>query len=137
MPNLNQTIFDMKKIYVLFGLIVVYSLLAVAMNQKISKEKLEGTWNVNVADAPHGYQDYVIDIKEDKGEYKADVTFVESRYKILEQTFILKDGKLTGNVIIDGEKVDLTIWEKKGLVQGIAKSKTIGDAPMTFIRVKD
>jgi len=127
----------MKKIYILLGLIVVYSLLAVAMNQKISKEKLEGKWNVKVADAPHGYQDYVIDIKEDKGEYKADVLFVESRYKILDQTFTLKDGKLTGIVNIDGENVDLTIWEKKGLVQGIAKSKTIGDANMTFVRVKD
>jgi len=127
----------MKKIYILLGMIVVYSLLAVAMNQKISKEKLEGTWNVKIADAPHGYQDYVIDIKEDKGEFKADVLFVESRYKILDQTFTLKDGKLTGNVVVDGENVDLTIWEKKGVVQGIAKSPSIGGVPMTFIRAKD
>ena len=118
-------------------MIVVYSLLAVAMNQKISKEKLEGTWNVKVAEAPHGYQDYVIDIKEDKGEYKADVLFVESRYKILDQTFTLKDGKLTGNVSIDGENVDLTIWEKKGVVQGIAKSRATGGMPMTFVRAKE
>ena len=128
----------MKKIYVLLGLIVFYCLLAVAMHQKISIEKLEGTWNVKVTDAPYSYQDYVIDIKEDKGEYKADVLFVEDRYKILEQTFTLKDGKLTGNVITnDGENVDITIWEKKGIVQGVAKSKSRGDMQMTFVRAKD
>jgi len=127
----------MKKIYVLFGLIVVYSLLAVAMNQKISKEKLEGTWNVKLVDAPEGYQDYVIDIKSDESEYKADVLFVESKYKVLDQTFTMKDGKLTGNVSINGENIDLTIWEKKGVVQGIAKSRSNGSMPMTFIRAKE
>ena len=128
----------MKKIYVLFGLIVVYSLLAVAMNQKISKDKLEGTWNVKVPDAPLGYQEYEIEIKEeDNGEYRAHVLFVESKYKILDQEFTLKDGKLTGNVVINDEKVYFTIWEKKGVVQGIAKTSSIGSVPMTFVRAKE
>ena len=137
LPHLNQTLIDMKKIYVLFGLIVVYSLLAVAMNKKISKEKLEGIWHVKVVDAPLGYKDYEIEIIEDKGEYRAHVLFVESKYKILDREFTLKDGKLTGNVVINEEIIDFTIWEKKGVVQGNAKNNSIGDMPMTFVRAKE
>jgi len=127
----------MKKLYILLGLTVVYSLLAMAMKQKISKERLEGKWNVKVADAPQGYQEYVVEIKEDNGEYKADVVFVESKYKISDLALTLKDGKLTGNVTVDGEKVDFTIWEEKGVVNGIAKSPSIGSLPMKFVRTKD
>jgi hypothetical protein len=127
----------MKKLYIFLGLIVLYSLLSVAMSHKISKEKMEGKWVVKVADAPRGYQDYVVDIKEDSGEYKADVLFVESNFKIPDRTFTLKDGKLTGNVDVEGETVDITIWEEKGVVQGIAKSPSAGTLLMTFARAKD
>ena len=127
----------MKKLYLLLGLIVVYSFLAVAMNHRISKEKLEGKWNVKVADAPQGYQDYVADIKENKGEYKADILFVESKSKISNQTLTLKDGKLVGSVHVDNEKVDVAIWEEKGVVQGTAKSPSVGTMSMNFTRSKD
>jgi hypothetical protein len=127
----------MKKLYLFLGLILVYSFLAIAMNNKISKEKLEGKWNVKVADAPGGYQDYVMDIKEDKGEYKADVIFVDSNYKISSQALTLKDGKLVGSVYVDNEKVEITIWEEKGVVQGTAKNPSIGTLLMTFTRPKE
>ena len=127
----------MKKIYLFLGLILVYSILAVSMNNRISKEKLEGRWNVKVANAPEGFQDYVIDIKEDNGEYKADFLFVDSNYKISDQALTLKDGKLTGNLYVDNERVDLTIWEEKGVVQGTAKSYSIGTMAMTFTRPKE
>ena len=127
----------MKKLYLFFGLILVYSFLAIAMNNRISKEKLEGKWNVKVTNAPDGYQDYVVDIKEHKGDYKADVFFVESNYKITNQTFTLKDGRLVGNVSVDNEKVELTIWEEKGVVQGTAKSPSVGSLLMTFTRSKE
>ena len=127
----------MKKLYVLLGLIAIYSFLAIAMNNRISKEKLEGKWNVKVADAPHGYQDYVVDIKENKGEYKADILFADSKNKISNQAFSLKEGKLIGNVFVDNEKVDVAIWEEKGVVQGTAKSPSFGTLTMTFTRSKD
>jgi len=127
----------MKKLYLLIGLIVVYSFLALAMNHRISKEKLEGKWNVKIADAPYGYQDYVADIKENKGEYKADILFVESKSKISNQSLTLKNGKLIGNVYVDNEKVDVAIWEEKGVVQGTAKSPSVGTLSMTFTRSKD
>ena len=115
----------------------MYSFLAIAMNNRISKEKLEGKWNVKVANAPDGFQDYVIDIKEDKGEYKADILFVDSKNKISNQVFTLKDGKLTGNVFVENERVDVTIWEEKGVVQGTAKSPSVGTLAITFTRPKD
>ncbi|MDR1171766.1 MAG: hypothetical protein LBL24_04855 [Bacteroidales bacterium] len=127
----------MKKLYLFLGLALVYSFLAVAMNNKISKEKLEGKWNVTVAGAPYGYRDYIVDIKENKGEYKADILFVDSKSKISDQALTLKDGKLTGSVYVDSEKVTFTIREEKGVVQGTAESPSVGTLPMTFTRSKD
>ncbi|MDR1155107.1 MAG: hypothetical protein LBL04_10360 [Bacteroidales bacterium] len=126
----------MKKFYLFLGLALVYSFLAVAMNNKISKEKLEGKWNVNVAGAPYGYRDYIVNIKENKGEYRADILFADSKNKISDQTLTLKDGKLTGNVSVDNERVDFTIREEKGVVLGTAKSPSIGTLSMTFTRSK-
>jgi len=127
----------MKKIYLILSLALVYSFLAVSMNHRISKEKLEGQWNVKVATAPDGYQNYVIEIKEVDGEYKADILFVDSRYKISDLGFTLKDGKLIGKVSVDNEPVDVTIWEEKGVVQGTAKNSYMGTMAMTFTRPKD
>jgi len=127
----------MKKFYLLVGLIVVYGFFAVAMNHKISKEKLSGKWNVKVADAPYGYRDYIVKIEEDKGAYKTDILFVDSKNKISDQTLTLKDGKLNGNLYIDNKKVDVSIWEEKGVIQGTAKSPLMGTMSMTFTRLKD
>ena len=135
-PKPNRLLI-MKKFYLFSGLVLVYSFLALAINNKLSKEKLEGKWNVKVINAPSGYQDYIVDIQEDKEKYKADILFVDANYKIINQTFMLKDGKLTGNVLVKNEKVDLSIWEENGVVQGSAKSSSIGTLMMTFSRLKE
>ena len=127
----------MKKLYLFLGLILVYSFLAVAMNNKISKEKLEGKWNVKVINAPDGFRDYFVEIKENKGEYKADICFSGSKDKISNQILTLKDGKLTGNMYVDNEKVSLIVWEEKGVVQGTAGIPSVGTMSMTFTRPKD
>ena len=127
----------MKKLYLFLGLVLVYSLLAVAMNNKISKEKLEGRWNVKVTNAPIGYRDYIVDIRENKGEYKADIFFVDLKSKISDRTLTLEDGKLTGNVDVDKEKMDITIWEEKGVVQGMVKSSSVGILSVELSRSKE
>jgi len=127
----------MKKLYIFIGLIIVYSVLAVAMNNKISKEKLEGKWNVKITNAPDGFQNYVLDLKEDKGEYKVDILFADTRFRIPERTLSLNNGKLIGNLIVNGENVEIIIWEEKGIVQGTARNTYIGTLPMTFTRPKD
>jgi len=127
----------MKRIYIYLVLIAMYSVMAMAMHNRASKEKLEGRWNVKVTNAPGGYQDYVFDINEDKGEYTVDILFVDSRFRLPNRTLTLKDGKLTGNVTVDGETIEITIWEEKGVMQGTAKSRYIGTLPMTFTRPKN
>ena len=127
----------MKKVYLFLGIALVYSFLAIAMNNKISKEKLEGKWNVRIADAPEGYQDYLLEITEDEGEYKANILFVGSNRRIPNRTLTYKDGKLSGIFVIDGEHIEVTIWEEKGVVQGSAKSNWLGTAKITFTRPKD
>jgi len=127
----------MKKLYLFLGLVLVYSLLAVAMNNKIFKNKLEGRWNVKVTNAPNGYRDYIVDIRENKGEYRADIFFVDVKSKISDQTLILEYGKLTGTINVDNVKVDITVGEEKGVVQGLAKSPSMGALSMTFTRLKD
>ena len=126
----------MKKLYLFLILVLVYSLLAVAMNNKISKEKLEGNWTVKVTNAPNGYRDYIVDIRKNKGEYKADIFFVDLKHKVSDRTLTLEDGKLTGNVNVDREKMDITIWEDKGVVQGMVKSPSVGSLSVVFTRSK-
>jgi hypothetical protein len=129
----------MKKLYVIFLIIVVYCFLAVAMNNKISREMLEGVWNVKIANAPYGYQDLILDIKEGHDEYKVDILYVDSKNKISDREFKVKNGKLTGNINMDNEKrIDITIWEEKGTVKGKAEGKTIGGKmPITMTRPKE
>lgn len=127
----------MKKLYLFLGLVLIYSFLAIAMNNKISKEKLEGKWNVKITNAPDGFQNYVLDLKEDKGEYKVDILFADTRFRIPERTLTLNNGKLIGNLIVNGENVEIIIWEEKGIVQGTARNTYIGTLPMTFTRPKD
>jgi len=123
----------MKKLYLFLILAVVYSFLAIAMNNRISKERLEGKWNVKVADAPSGYQDYVLEIKEDK----FDVHFLNSNRRISDIPLASEDGKLNGTVNIDGERINVTIWEERGVILGTAQNSWIGTLRMTFTRPKD
>ena len=129
----------MERLYIILLFIVVYCLLSVAMNQKNSKEKLEGKWNIRIADAPYGYQDYLLDITLENDEYKAEILYMDSKNKISDRAFTMENGRLTGNINMENEKrIDVIIWEEKGVVKGIAKGQSIGGTlPMKFNRPKD
>ena len=129
----------MKKLYIILVIIIVYSFLAIAMNHKISKENLEGTWNVKIANAPYGYQDLVLEIKEDNDKYKTDILYVDSKNKISDREFRVEKGKLIGSINMDKERqIDVVIWEEKGVVKGFAKGAVIGGKmPITLTRPKE
>ena len=127
----------MKKLYLFLGMVLVYSFVAVAMNNKVSKEKLKGKWEVRIVDAPYGYQNYVVDIKEDKGTYKMDILVVDSHTKISNKELANKEGKMTANLHLEGEDVEVTIWEEKGTVKGIAAGASIGKLSAKFNRAKE
>jgi hypothetical protein len=81
------------------------------------KNKLKGKWEIYIPDAPYGYQDYEIDIKEKNEAIVVDLQGGDINIK--EQKFTEKDGKLTANLYV-GEYVKVTIWEEEGVVKGTA-----------------
>ena len=128
----------MKKLYVFIGLIVIYSFLAVAMNNKIAREKIEGKWNVKIIDAPYGYQDYVFDIKVENNEYKVDILYVDSKQEVFDRTFHQKNKRLCGHINIDNERrIDISIWEEKGVVQGMAQCHSFGTLEMILTHFEE
>jgi len=135
---LTKTLIIMKKLYLLIGIIMVYCLLAVAMSNKIVKDKTEGKWEVKIADAPYGYRDLVVDLKWNKGgAYNADIYFVDSKDIISNQEFTMKDGKLASIVHVDNKLVKISAWEEKGVVKGTAVCPLLGALPISFSRQKE
>jgi len=80
-------------------------------------KKLNGKWAVTVDNAPYGYENFEVTIKEKEKTYLADVNGSELRLR--DQKFTEIDGKLQANMYV-GEYVTVTIWEEKGVVKGAA-----------------
>ncbi len=127
----------MKRFYLFLGMILVYSFMAVAMNNRVFKEKMRGKWDVHVPDAPEGYQKYVVDITKNEKVYRADIFFVETQTKLTDQTLMQKGGKLTGIINAGNEKIEVSVWEEKGTVRGTATGPSTGELPIIFTRVKE
>ncbi|MDR2039275.1 MAG: hypothetical protein LBQ60_15235 [Bacteroidales bacterium] len=127
----------MKKLYLFLGLVLVYSLMALSMNHKVSKEKLKGRWRVEVAEAPEGYRDYIVDIKDVEGIYKIDILFVEANKKVADQALSIKENKILSTKInVSGEEVEVSLWSEKENVKGIADT-SMGKLPIEFTRIQD
>jgi hypothetical protein len=56
------------------------------------KDKIQGKWEVSVPDAPYGYQNFKLDVREKDGIYKMDI---KGDAILNNQTLSLKDEKLT------------------------------------------
>lgn len=80
-------------------------------------KKLVGAWDVTVADAPYGYQNFVVTVKEKNKQYLLDIKGDDLDLK--DQKFSEKDGRLSGEVYV-GEYVKITVWEENGKVKGLA-----------------
>jgi hypothetical protein len=124
----------MKAMYVFWILVVTCAFAPLNAIGETSNDNLEGKWNVRTVGVPNDYQNSVIDISREGNIYKIDIQFVDVRYRILSQTFTFQEGKLVGNVIVDGENVSISIWEEDGKVKGTATNQYLGSVNMTFTR---
>ena len=120
----------MKKITIVLVMLFL-GLFTTAHASNLAKS-VQGTWTAKVADAPYGYQDYQVAIKQVKGKCIADIT--GSQLNIKNQELKEIDGKLTTTVYV-GENVKVVIWTEKKEVKGTADT-TMGKLPITFTLTK-
>jgi hypothetical protein len=119
----------MKVIYVMLAGVCLLCMSAVnANNGNDIKGKVKGKWEVTIPDAPPGYQNYILDIKEKDKTIVIDVKGGDVDIK--EQKFAEKDGKLSANLYV-GEYVKVTIWEDQGVIKGSA-STSMGPLSCNF-----
>ena len=91
-------------------------------------KKFVGIWEFEAPNAPYGYQNGVINLTKEKrilkgtvgiGSYSSDLDAIET-----------EKNKLTGVVIVEGERVQLELNFDKNSFEGMAKSSQ-GNIPMT------
>ncbi|MDR1601126.1 MAG: hypothetical protein LBS42_01695 [Tannerella sp.] len=122
----------MKRMYVIFAGLCLLCMTAVTAGAADGDvRKLKGKWTVTVPDAPYGYQDYTVDIKEKDREYLIDVKGGDVDVK--DKKLTEKDGKLSVELYA-GEYVTVTIWEEDGATKGTADT-TQGKLTCNFKKV--
>jgi hypothetical protein len=94
------------------------------------KSKVKGKWEITIPDAPSGYQNYTLDIREKDKTIVVDVKGGDINIK--EQKFTEKDGKLSANLYV-GEYVKVVIWDDKGVIKGSADT-SMGKLSCNFKR---
>ncbi|SFK28866.1 hypothetical protein [Proteiniphilum acetatigenes] len=122
----------MKKIGVLLSAVLLLSLYTTVYASDLTKS-VQGTWTAKVADAPYGYQDYQVTIKQVEGKCVADIT--GSQLNVKNQELKEADGKLTTTVYA-GENVKVVIWKEKNKVKGTADT-SMGKLPIQFTRKQE
>ncbi len=121
----------MNPIKFLCMVLILLGAVSFVANAGSIKDKIQGKWEVSVPDAPNGYQNFRLDVKVKDGIYKMDI---KGDADLSNQTLSLKDEKLTANVYVS-ENVKVTIWEEKGIINGLAETST-GKLPLNFKAIK-
>ncbi|MDR2765020.1 MAG: hypothetical protein LBB90_08315 [Tannerella sp.] len=123
----------MKVMYVMLAGLCLLCMSAVQVNTADDlKSKVKGKWEITIPDAPSGYQNYVLDIKEKDKVIVIDVKGGDINIK--EQKFTEKDGKLSANLYV-GEYVKVVIWDDKGVIKGAAET-SMGKLPCNFKKLE-
>lgn len=124
----------MKTVYVMLAGVFLLCASVVKVNAADDiKSKVKGKWEVNIPDAPEGYNKYVCEFKEKDGVIL--MGFEGSGFEVKDQKFTEKDGKLTSTLYV-GEYVKIIIWEEKGVVKGTADA-SIGLLPFSLKKVEE
>lgn len=88
---------------------------------------------MKVANAPYGYQDYQVTVKQLKGKCVADITSPQLNVKNQELKEV--DGKLTTALYV-GENVQVVIWKEKKEIKGRADT-SMGKLSIEFTRKQE
>ncbi|MDR3262413.1 MAG: hypothetical protein LBT78_11360 [Tannerella sp.] len=108
----------MKTIHVMLAGLCLLCMSAVDVGASNDlKSVVKGKWEISIPEAPDGYRNYTLEIKEKNQAIVVDVKGGDINVK--DQKFTEKDGKLSANLYV-GEYVKVTIWEEGGIVKGTA-----------------
>lgn len=101
----------------------------VALQAQSKNDNIVNSWEYNAPDAPYGYQDGLIVIKEVDGKLTGEVKIQQSTVTIKE---IKKENdKYTCSLYIDGQGVDVSMKPKsKSVLEGMAMTGGM-DIPFT------
>lgn len=110
------------KIKALFLMPFLLFVLAVStLSAEDLKEQMKGTWKAQIAEAPHGYQNFKIKFYEAGPAYLVDI---DGESLVLKgQTISVKTNQLSTNVNV-GENVAISIWMDNNEAKGMAESST-------------
>ncbi len=91
-------------------------------------KKFVGVWEYEAPNAPYGYQNGVINLIKEKKALKGSIS-IGSNSSDLDE-IVTKKNKLTGVVIVEGDRVTLELNFDKDTFEGVAMSSQ-GDIPLT------
>lgn len=91
-------------------------------------KKFVGVWEYEAPNAPYGYQNGVINLTKEKKALKGSIS-IGSNSSDLDE-IVTKKNKLTGVVIVEGDRVTLELNFDKDTFEGVAMSSQ-GDIPLT------
>jgi hypothetical protein len=97
------------------------------------KTKVRGEWIVTVPDAPYGYQDFTIHVKEKDNALVADIK--GNGVDLKDQKLTEKDGKLTTQIFVE-EYITVVIRMDNGLIKATAET-SMGNLNCNFARPSD
>ncbi len=107
----------MNKIFLVFAMIIAttFSFQATAQNKKVT-----GEWKYEVNQAPYGYNKGVLSFENQKDGKLAGKVIFDSGYTVNLTNVLFKEGVLSAEATIDGERVKLvsTIKEKEKELAG-------------------
>lgn len=90
----------------------------------IVKDDLVGGWEYTVEDAPEGYEEGFMLIVNQNGVYKVQIEL--SAGYVNGQNVVLKENKLTFNIIFGGETIAIAVEAKGSKLSGTSTSPSNG-----------
>lgn len=123
---------NMKKILTTL-LCLLFCVALQAQDKAADVSKIVGDWSFSAPDAPYGYQDGTLRLKQEKGKLVAQVNIQGTT---LEVKNIRIDGNTyTSSFYVDGTSVELSLTQNESHLEGIANAAGM-EIPVTLKKTK-